>query len=374
MKNFISLKMSFLFLSGVLVNQTATAEPFKTVLVNNGLHWSRRVDDSGLAWSKEVNNLYSNGCADKEEGKDISQCTLEKNEQGDLVLDSEGNPKVDIKTSLAAQACQRIGGRLPTKPEWESLIRNFDHTEEFAGPRLTESGRASMQAQFGDMDNWFFTSSVVSSNPEIAYIFYFFTDGLIAHQSRDFGAGAVRCVSGVFTETPKPKTPEVKRDFYHRVAKSTGAVFKLNRDAGLGDNAWMDPSGLTWGAITYHGGELVKLDRRAAEAYCGQYGARVPTKKDYERLGEYLGNIYTSQPNGEKMTDMSVGYSTKTTDGAEVLDAIDDRIELVSIDSVAPRRQDYYQFYVFIGSDGHFEHDGYTSEDWKTRGTFRCVK
>ena len=106
---------------------------------------------------------------DAKDHYDSSQCTFETNTDGSLKL-VDGLRQVKISGSLAAQACNKVGGRLPTKAEIESLIRNFNKTEESDGPRLTATGRADMQAKFGDdMNNWFWSSSVYSYNPGHAF-------------------------------------------------------------------------------------------------------------------------------------------------------------------------------------------------------------
>jgi hypothetical protein len=139
-----------------------------------------------LSWSKALPGTYSNGCADANGKYDKSKCSIE----------------TDANNSTAAKACRDLGEgvRLPTEQEIESLIKQFDHSNENYGPRLTETGRAAMQDIFGDMDNisndWFWSSSVLSNDPNLAYFF----DGINGYV--DYGYyvrnndSAVRCVSG----------------------------------------------------------------------------------------------------------------------------------------------------------------------------------
>ena len=152
-------------------------------------------DNSGLAWSKALPYPYTNGCVDANDQYDGSQCTFETNINGSLKL-VDGLRQVKISGSLAAQACDKVGGRLPTKAEIEGLIRNFNNTEEMYGPKLTATGRAEMNAQFGDnMNNWFWSSSVLWSSPALAYVLLG-GGGDLGNAGRSFNDYAVRCVSG----------------------------------------------------------------------------------------------------------------------------------------------------------------------------------
>ncbi len=138
---------------------------------------------NGLSWSKALPGTYSNGCASNS-AYDPLKCTF------DVV---GGSRQVRVEDSEAAKACREIGARLPTKEEFESLIRNFDIKQYSLG--LTDNGVAQMQVIFGDMNNWFWSASVSSSIPDFAFAF----DGGLGNGGIGYGSryenGAVRCVS-----------------------------------------------------------------------------------------------------------------------------------------------------------------------------------
>lgn len=107
--------------------------------------------------------MYRNGCVDSTGTYDGSKCTYENG--------SDGFRQVKVADSDAAKACSEIGARLPTKPEFESLIRRFDYTEHAYGPELTHKGVTEMQNIFGDMWNAFWSSSVDATSGDYANFF-----------------------------------------------------------------------------------------------------------------------------------------------------------------------------------------------------------
>ena len=144
-------------------------------------------DQSGLSWSTEIPGLYTNGCVDAYGYFDRGKCSFETG--------SDGSLQVKVDDSNAAKACRDIGARLPTKSEFESLIRDFGHTEEFNGLRLTEAGRTDMHIKFGDgMINWFWSSSVSSIGPDNAFDLNG-NNGDVSNDDRT-NYFSVRCVSG----------------------------------------------------------------------------------------------------------------------------------------------------------------------------------
>lgn len=122
--------------------------------ISAGLFQTVYIDHSNsLSWSKMLSGTYSNGCeADNGSNFDSNKCTFE--------IGKDGSQQVKVDDSNAAKACKAVGGRLPTKPEYESLIRKFNHSEENYGPGLTVKGMAEIQGVFRDMNHWFWTSSV----------------------------------------------------------------------------------------------------------------------------------------------------------------------------------------------------------------------
>ncbi len=142
-----------------------------------------RNSNGGLDWSKSLHGVYSNGCIGAEGEYDLSAC---KQAPGGLM--------VQVQDSAAAKACELVGGRLPTAAEYTSLIGNFDHWNDPDGDLvLTSKGRAEMQAVFGDMSHWFWTSTIeASGNVGLANLFS--GGGGDIHYDFRESTYAVRCV------------------------------------------------------------------------------------------------------------------------------------------------------------------------------------
>lgn len=135
---------------------------------------------NNLAWSKALPGTYTNGCLDAHGKYDANKCTW---------------PGIGLD-SAAGKACKEIGASLPTKFQYESLIRSFGHHFDSVQnvPFLTEKGQAQMQAVFGDMPNYFWTSSVYSmSYPQVAFFFHSPLGHALLDRVRD-NELAVRCV------------------------------------------------------------------------------------------------------------------------------------------------------------------------------------
>jgi len=117
-----------------------------------------------VSWGKTVSNIYTNGCADANGQQNNFYCTF------DTLAD--GSHQVKVEDSYAAKACSEIGARLPTKQEIDSLVRNFDHTEESQGPKLTAKAHADIEKVLRHIDGQlFWSSSVYTNNSELAYIY-----------------------------------------------------------------------------------------------------------------------------------------------------------------------------------------------------------
>jgi hypothetical protein len=84
---------------------------------------------------------------------------------------------------------------------------------------------------------------------------------------------------------------------------STGTVFVLDSTFPTLGEAYRDPSGLVWGdlAVTDHG--ALHTTQFNAETYCSTRGARLPTRAEFQRLAQYLGE------------GSAKGFSPFTTDG-----------------------------------------------------------
>lgn len=131
-----------------------------------------------LAWSAGSVLQMGNGCENHEGYFDISQCSVSVN--------ASGKRMVDPNDSNAAKECQKVGARLPTREEYKSLVKQFDHIPEGhecnpmlgagKGPCLTSLGIQAMNAIFKDMgesaeDRFFWTASVSATSDEAAIAF-----------------------------------------------------------------------------------------------------------------------------------------------------------------------------------------------------------
>lgn len=228
MLNRILMALIFIFIS-----RGAYAEEFVSVYTdpNNNLSWSSALSHSVSVGNDEVQlQLYhSNGCerlVTNDHGSTTSfghlgdpKCTFEM-KHGVYVFDDDGNRMVNIDDSSAARACKdltdrrgkKLGARLPTKSEIESLIRSFKsvagaplYTEESCPlwkassssgrcPTLTLEGRKAMNAKFGDMEYpfGFLSSSVVPESDGYAFEYNNF-DGSVDEYYRG-NVDSVRCV------------------------------------------------------------------------------------------------------------------------------------------------------------------------------------
>ena len=109
---------------------------------------------NGLKWGSAISGTYSNGCTDSTGTYKDSMCTY-------IAGSNPGVHFVKNENSDAAVACQGIGARLPTGSEYYSLIAQFDHdTMNDGSIELSIKGNQEMQSTFGDMTDWFWSSSV----------------------------------------------------------------------------------------------------------------------------------------------------------------------------------------------------------------------
>lgn len=105
--------------------------------------------------------------------------TIWSESHGDLVTDS-----------AAASACAKIGGRLPTRRDFERLRAFFELDSR---GYLTEQGRGDLHELFPDMKGrWFWSSSVFPDDPEGNGAFHG-DSGAIAWISR-VNSLSVRCI------------------------------------------------------------------------------------------------------------------------------------------------------------------------------------
>lgn len=144
-----------------------------------------------VSWS-ERQGIFSNGCVDSNGNYDPKKCTLE--------TDAASRHQVEVESSRAATVCRDIGARLPTKIEFESLIRNFDHAEASFGPYLTYRGQGEMRNALDDRHtdpfDLLWTSSVDPKSPERAFVFSGYNYGHVGHTLYRHSYDSVRCVVG----------------------------------------------------------------------------------------------------------------------------------------------------------------------------------
>lgn len=109
-----------------------THNPFEVIYVDKG--------NNGLKWSKKLPGTYGNGCTMAADGSlDLSKCTIKEMVNGTKLVGDD---------SAAAQACIKLGGRLPTIEEFENMSWDFPTVD-------------NLKKTFGDMDAYIFWSSTV---------------------------------------------------------------------------------------------------------------------------------------------------------------------------------------------------------------------
>ncbi|MBI1860437.1 MAG: DUF1566 domain-containing protein [Deltaproteobacteria bacterium] len=75
---------------------------------------------------------------------------------------------------------------------------------------------------------------------------------------------------------------------FTRVSDET--LSKLKVDAKKFGEAWLDPSGMTWGDIVNkEDGSPEYMKHKDADQYCKSIGAELPSREDFVRLREYMG-------------------------------------------------------------------------------------
>ncbi|RYZ68006.1 MAG: hypothetical protein EOP05_16980 [Proteobacteria bacterium] len=133
-------------------------------------------DKNGVTWLASFPDQYSNGCYDQKAQYSRAACSLPIE-----------------KSSPAESACYKIGALLPTKEDYENLIKSFDHESE---PRLTEKGVQQIKSAFGAdyTDDWYWTSTLSKRDAEKAHFFSFSTLGLENSQDYRYIKHAVRCI------------------------------------------------------------------------------------------------------------------------------------------------------------------------------------
>lgn len=156
-----------------------------------------------VSWSKALPSRYSNGCVNQNGYFYIYLCRQNENFVNGFSTPVlvNGYYEVDLLRSDADRACYAIGASLPTKRDYQSLVRQFDHDDR---GRLTSAGVAAMQDVFSDVDSkWWWTKTngytAIYKDFDRAYGFYVSEDGPEAGMAsfktfRRDELGAVRCV------------------------------------------------------------------------------------------------------------------------------------------------------------------------------------
>ena len=166
---------------GPLIDPTLRVN-FETVFIDRSIN---------LAWSSAISGTYSNGCTNEADYYSKSKCSVTKT--------AEAAVQVSVDDSAAARACRNFGARLPTRQEYESLMKNFDLLPSrylSTSPFLSEKGVRDMQSVFKDTDNLFWTSSI-NSEDDFNNAFVFEVTREAGHAVRFQGRShrfAVRCV------------------------------------------------------------------------------------------------------------------------------------------------------------------------------------
>lgn len=157
---------------------------------------------AGLRWSETLTPP-----ADGRAAPGFTNGCVRLNEQRQAILDSDNfaftdysrctstsDRKVVVADSEAATACEKIGGRLPTKTEFETLIRSYEYIGKNGWPHLPTTKEA-LSRDFGeDIFQPFWSSSPVSGYPDYAFYFNGY-DVSVSFTRRDGTAlFAVRCV------------------------------------------------------------------------------------------------------------------------------------------------------------------------------------
>lgn len=133
-------------------------EKFEPVYTDNSLK---------LKWGRPLVYSYSNGCRSSEDGMyngwpEYEFCTYYQSSK-DSYLDDSAN-------SCVEQACNRIGSRLPTREEYISLLKNFEHQGNDSNIRLTQKGLAQMNKAFGKLRGGFYWTSTLFVGAQGVYI------------------------------------------------------------------------------------------------------------------------------------------------------------------------------------------------------------
>ena len=145
--------------------QTSTGAIFEP---NDHPTMGRSVQDpSGMIWSERLPDKFKN----------------EGPFQNGIVTDSE-----------AVRACSKIGGRLPTREDYEKLRGYFELNEK---DHMTRQGASDFHRIFPDMvaNTQFWSSSVSPDNSNHANVFFGFS-GTVLHYSDRNDVKDVLCVSG----------------------------------------------------------------------------------------------------------------------------------------------------------------------------------
>ncbi len=117
------------------------------------------VDKQGYEWSSILSNQYTNGCTSYGDGEPI-HC--------------ENKKEID-SASAAYLACSKRGWRLPSREDWDRLIKEFDSKKHALGFSLTRKGQADFNKKFETRKGDMYASSTVSGSNRHSHAFAFST-------------------------------------------------------------------------------------------------------------------------------------------------------------------------------------------------------
>jgi hypothetical protein len=142
-------------------------------------------DPSGTIWSSIVGAFKNNAIVPDQ-----------KTSARDTDID-----QIHVMDSPATEACQKIGGSLPTLTDFRKLQSFFEVVDRGSyGVLFTDKGKKDFYTIFPDAQyRWFWSSTVNPSHPEYAYAFYggtgsFGLDGDFFYGVLRDGDNSVLCV------------------------------------------------------------------------------------------------------------------------------------------------------------------------------------
>lgn len=144
-----------------------------TVKAQSSDHEVKYTDKLGIEWSRILDGKYENGCYNIPISKNSANVICRSD-----VVDEDSD---------AFNVCNDSGWSLPTREDWNRLVKEFDHVEHRLGVNLSDQGEVKFKQTFGYEGSKIFHSATVP-DPELSYLGFTF----IAYwrASADFGENA----------------------------------------------------------------------------------------------------------------------------------------------------------------------------------------